>query len=84
MDKTFSETFGVEVATEASASIEGIFSTKVSTKTFFSQTSSQTWHSETTITDIIRVEAGHSVVVWQYVYYGNYDNTNINFRSNIF
>lgn len=64
MEKTFSETFGVEISTEASASIAGIFSTKVNTKTSFSQTSSETWRTETTITDTIRVEAGHSVVVW--------------------
>lgn len=36
MEKSFSETFGVEIETEASASIAGIFSTKVNTKTSFS------------------------------------------------
>jgi hypothetical protein len=84
MDKTVSSTFGVEVSAEAGVTIELIFTAKVSTKTSFALTSSETWRTETTITDTIKVNAGQSVVVWQYVYDGRYDNTNIPFRSNIF
>ncbi len=84
MDKTVSTMFGNEITNEVSATISGIFSSKTNVKTTFQQTSTETWHEETTISDTISVKAGQSVVVWQYVYIGKYADQKINFNSNIF
>ena len=84
MEQKQTSEFGYSVTTEISMSFGAIFSSKVSQTSSFRYTSSQTWRESTTIQDSFTVQQGQSLVVWQYVYEGQYANQRIGFRSNIF
>lgn len=84
MSKTKSDTFGVTLSTEIGASFEGLFDTKVGVSSTFETTSSETWNTESTVTDTFSIDKGDTVVVWQYVYNGVYADQIIPFKSDIF